>query len=195
MLPKGIVAPLVVLSAIALSGCGYESPIAPSPPGPPSTVAPPATVDTWNISVRLAGISGGECVGETMKSQIGVPNSYTLSIGPAKDTRVDVTLRSTSGDYACAFPAIKAGDDGFTTFGVPGRMSCETSLVVRGFACTNGALRDMMRLGENISGRISGDQISGQWDVSWIIMEAGGDLGGRDDIAGLETTSQYTGVR
>jgi hypothetical protein len=152
-------------------------------------------MDTWNISVRLTSAAGGECVGETMQSQIGVPKSYTLSIGTAKDSRVDVTLRSTSGDYACTFPAATVGSDGFTTFGVGGWMSCETSLIVRGFACTNGALRDMMRFGENISGRISGSQLTGEWDVSWIIMEAGGDLGGRDDVAALETTSQYTGVR
>lgn len=195
MLAKGIVAPLVVLSAMALASCGYEGPMSPSPVVPPISVATSAAMDTWNISVRLTGATGGECVGETMASQIGAPKSYTLAIGPAKDRRVDVTLRSTSGDYACTFPAVQAGDDGFTTFGVNGWMSCETSLVVRGFACANGALRDMMRMGENISGRIAGDQISGEWNVSWIIMEAGGDLGGRDDIAGLETTAHYTGAR
>jgi hypothetical protein len=48
-----------------------------------------------------------------------------------------------------------------------------------------------MRLGENIAGRISGNEISGRWDVSWSIMDAASG----DDIAGMETTAQFTGSR
>ena len=193
MLTKSIVALLLVLSAAAVSGCGYETPTGPSP-SPISPVPPVAATETWNITVRMTGAVGGECVGQTMQSQIGVPKSYTLSITTTGNT-ADVTLRSTTGDYACTFPGAKVEDDGFTTFGVHGWMSCEMSLVVRGYVCADGTTRDMMRMGENISGRISGNQITGRWDNSWIVMEPGGDLRGDDDIAGLETTSQYTGSR
>jgi hypothetical protein len=150
-------------------------------------------MDVWRITVRLTTATGGECTGESMQSQIDVPQNYTLST-VSKGSAVDVALRSVSGDYACTFPAVPDGD-GFTTFGVNGWMSCETSGVVRGFVCANGVRRDLLRMGENISGRISGNEISGRWHVSWIVMTAGGDLGGRDDIAGLETTAQFTGTR
>jgi hypothetical protein len=194
MLTRSIVAPLIVLSAILVSACDSQSPTAPSRP-PASPPSPPVPVtDTWDITVRLTGAAGGECVGETMQSQIGVPKSYTLSI-TSKGSTANVTLRSVSGDYVCTFPGARVEDDSFTTFGVNGWMSCETSGVVRGFACANGRSRDMLSLGEDISGHISENQITGQWSVSWVVMEAGGDLGGRDDIAGLETTSHYTGSR
>jgi hypothetical protein len=188
---RGIVAPLILLSAVLVSACDHRGPTAPSSSLVPTP--PVSRTDVWSITVRLTAASGGECVGETMQSQIGVPESYSLSITP-QGSHVKVTLRSMSGDYACTFPAM-AESDGFTTFGVNGWMSCETSGVVRGFTCANGTTRDMLRLGENISGQISGNEISGRWHVSQIVMVAGVDLAGGDDIAGLETAAQYTGSR
>jgi hypothetical protein len=137
----------------------------------------------------MTGVVGGECVGEMMHSDIGVPKDYSLSI-TRKGNTADVFLRSASGDYACTFPARVDGDD-FTTVGVPGWMSCERqdTGLVRGFACANGSLRDMFDLGEDISGHISGNEIAGEWKVSWMVSE-----GGRD-IAVMEATSQYTGAR
>lgn len=49
-------------------------------------------------------------------SQVNIPKSYSVSITPVSVapedmSRVDVTLRSASGDYACTFRA-KAEDDG-----------------------------------------------------------------------------------
>jgi hypothetical protein len=149
--------------------------------------------DVWNITVRLTAADGGECVGKTMQSRMGVPASYSLSL-TQRDSMADVTLRSASGDYACAFTARMEGDE-FTTSGVPATYSCETSEVVRNFACEDGSVRDMLRLGQDLSGRISGNQIRGEWRASWVIMKAGGDLGGTDDIAGLETQAEYTGGR
>jgi hypothetical protein len=48
-----------------------------------------------------------------------------------------------------------------------------------------------MRFGQNISGRISGNDISGRWNVDWIIMDAASG----NDIADMETTAQFTGSR
>lgn len=197
MLKTSILAPLILLSVVLLPACDHRSPSGPSPssvPGPPFPTPPVSVTDVWNIAVRPTTASGGECVGETMRSHMGVPKSYSLSI-TQKNGTVDVTLRSTSGDYACTFPGAKVEGNGFTTFGLSMWMSCETSGVVRGYTCANGALRDMMSLGENISGQISGNEITGQWNVSWMVMRAGGDLGGGSDIAALETTARYTGSR
>jgi hypothetical protein len=192
MRTTGIVAPLVLVSVFLVSACDHRGPTAPSPspvPSSPVPVPPVPVTDVWNITVHLATVAGGECVGETMQSQVGVPQSYSLST-TSKGSAVDVTLRSASGDYACTFPA-RAESDGFTTFGVNAWYSCTTSLVAQDFVCANGIRRDMMRLGENISGRISGNEIRGRWNVSWVVMEAGRG----NDIAGMETTAQYTGNR
>jgi hypothetical protein len=186
------IAPLILVSALLVSGCNHDAPTAPSPP--PAPPPPIPVTSMWNIAVRLVAVAGGECVGETMQSQLGMPKSYSLST-TSKGNMVDVTLKSATGDYACTFPA-KAESDGFTTFGVGGFLSCETTTaVIRNFACANGTLRDMQRFGEDISGHISGEEITGQWNVSWIVMKAGGDHQGADDIAELQTMAQYTGNR
>jgi hypothetical protein len=190
---RGIIAPLILLSAVLVLACDHRGPTSPSPSMSAVPTRPVPVTDVWKITVRLTSATGGECVGETMQSQIGVPKDYVLSMTP-QGGDVKVTLRGVSGNYACTFPA-KAEIDGFTTFGVSGWMSCETSGMVRGFVCTNGATRDMLRLGENISGQITGNEISGRWHVSQVVMVAGADLGGGGDIAGLETTAQYTGRR
>ena len=191
MCARCIAAPFLLGAAVLVAACAHDNPTGPSPlPTPP----PVATVtDEWNVTVRLTAVSDGECVGDMMQFEMGVPKSYRLSIAP-KGSIVDVTLRSASGDYVCTFPA-RAEPDGFTTFGVPGFMSCETSGVVRNYACEDGTRRDLLRLGQDISGHISGNEISGEWQVGWIVMTAGGDLGGRDDIAALQTTAHYTGTR
>ena len=148
----------------------------------------------WNITVRLVGADGGECVGETMRSsQMETPKSYSLSVTPPNDSRVDVTLRSASGDYACTFPA-RTQSDGFTSFGVPGFLSCEIpGGFVRGFVCKDGRLRDLISIGENISGHISGNQITGEWRVSWVVVEPGVHV--PLEIAELEATYRYEGSR
>jgi hypothetical protein len=120
---------------------------------------------------------------------MGIPQSYSLSVTPI-DSRVDVTLRSASGDYECTFPA-KAEGDGFTTVGVPGFLSCEAGGIVRGFVCDDGRVRDLFSWGEDISGHISGNQITGEWSVGSAVLEPGS----RNDVGWLETTYQYTGNR
>jgi hypothetical protein len=173
MRTNGIIAPLILLLVFFTPACDHRGPTAPSPspvPSSPLPVPPVPVTDDWNITVRLTTVARGECVGDTMQSQIGVPKSYSLSI-VSKGNMVDVTLRSTSGDYECTFPA-RVESDGFTTFGVPGWYSCTTSLVVANVACANGSRRNTMRFGQNISGRISGNEISGHWNVDWIIMDA-----------------------
>jgi hypothetical protein len=52
--------------------------------------------------MRLTSVSGGECVGETMQSEIGVPKSHSLSV-TRTGSHVDATLKSASGDYDCTF--------------------------------------------------------------------------------------------
>jgi hypothetical protein len=141
----------------------------------------------------MMSANGGECVGETMQSQIGVPKSYSLAITQTGGN-VDATLKSTSGDYACTFTGGHGDASGFGSG--PGEgfryFACEVGGELRGFLCHNGSRRDMLALGQSLDGRISGNQITGTWNVSWVIM-----LPDEPDveIAALETTSHYSGSR
>jgi hypothetical protein len=153
------------------------------------SVARAPVVTVWTITASLTGVSGGECVGAAMQSEIGVPKGYTLSIAE-KDRLVDVTLRSLSGDFACTFTDVPGDSTGFSTFGAGGYFSCAAGGARHGFLCANGTQRNLFALGQNISGRVSGTDISGAWNVSWDVMRS-------DDssIGALETTAVFTGRR
>lgn len=57
------IAPLILVSALLVSGCNHDAPTAPSPP--PAPPPPIPVTSMWTITVRLVAVAGGECVGET----------------------------------------------------------------------------------------------------------------------------------
>jgi hypothetical protein len=118
-----------------------------------------------------------------MRSQIGAPNRYSLSITQKGNHSMAVSLRSASGDRACTFtPIVDSG--GFTTYGQGGYYTCEDFLL--DFRCSDGTLHSIFSFGEDISGRVSGREISGSWDAAWFEM---------DDYLGVEMKAQFTGTR
>ena len=190
-----LVLPAIVLAALISSGCGGGGPTAPTPtrsavtPVEPQPPAPPPPdlsrlVGTWNLTVRLTAVTAGasgDCVGETMRSQVGVPSGYSLLFTSGE--RVSVTLTSAAGDYACTF-APAADGSGFTTYDVPGFFTCRDD--ARAFRCANGAMHHLFSWGQNIAGRVSGGEISGTWDATWEDQETG---------AMMETKAEFTGSR
>jgi hypothetical protein len=146
--------------------------------------------NVWNVTARLTSVNGGECVGETMRPQIGTAKSYSLSV-TRTGSNVEATLRSASGDYDCTFTGGTGDADGFT-FGQIGYFSCEVGFQIRDFQCGGGIRRDMVTLGQSLSGRISGNEISGTWDVERVVMDPDDPS---VDIGLLETTADYTGSR
>jgi hypothetical protein len=125
-----------------------------------------------------------------MRSQIGVPKTYSLSIS-RYDTTVDVTLKSMSGDYACTFTGGSGDKDRFSFGPSEGYFSCSVGGQLRRLECANGQQRDLFALGQNLFGRISGNEISGTWDVSWEVTPSQGPSWTAD----LETTAQFGGSR
>jgi hypothetical protein len=194
MLKKGpIVAPVILLAVLVVFGCAGDTPSAPSPapepapsPAPPQAPTYPELVGKWNISLHLTSASGGGCVAEAMRADINVPKAYTLTIAPKGDL-LTATLASASGDYACTFPSLKVDGTAFTTHGVPGYFTCEREDAMRAFRCADETRHDLFCMGQDISGRISGDAISGTWDAAWAVMS-------HDDLD-VETKAEYTGSR
>ena len=193
MLSQRSVAPLIVLSALFVSACDDDrGPTAPSrvpssvaSPAPPPTSPPAADlsklVGVWNLTVRVTEVTGGGCVADTMRSRIGVPARYSLSI--SHNLPVEVTLTSASGDRACTFlPSVVS--DGFTTYGQGGYYTCDHWSL--NFLCSDGTLHDVYSFGENIAGRLSGTELTGTWDASWF-------EGLFTD--GVEMKAQFTGIR
>ena len=167
---RSVVPPALLLAAVLVSACDDRSPSAPSPISPlaPSPTPPPASglsqlVGVWNLTLRLTEARGDGCAADTMQSRLGAPNRYSLSVKQAGANTVDVTLTSASGDYSCTSMNVRADSSGFTTVGQrPPSDTCLWGVVLRDFRCGDETL-DLISWGQDISARVSGTEVSGQW--------------------------------
>ena len=194
MLTKRSIAPAILLSAILVSACGDANPSAPSrPSAPPNQVPPPPTPPTqvlgrWSVSALEAVASGDKCAAEAVQSVIGAPKPYSITLTET-GSAVSVTVTGTSGDYDCTFTPVTADSRGFTTHGTSATYTCRTDFVVKGFRCSDGTLVDLITFGQDVSASISGDEISGKWEISWVDNRIfGSDMN-------LETAMAFTGRR
>lgn len=185
MLVKLFALPPVLLATILFSACGDGTPTMPSETHAEVTALPPPggdfsqLVGTWNLTVRLTAVNGTGGVADTMRSQIGVPTSYSMTITEAGK----VTLRSDSRGYACTFMPLM-DNIGFTTYGHGGYYTCEHP--VQDFRCSDGTIRRIFTIGEDISGRLSGIGMNGTWDAVWFEMP---------DTVGVTMKAEFTGGR
>ena len=190
LMKSSATASAIFVSAVLALACGAVNPVAPTSPQPsgqPGSVPP--VISHWQLTARLMTVTGGECVGETLQSQIGVPEGYSLLVTQRGDN-VDATLTSASGDLSCTYTEGTGDGTGFA-FGVRGWFKCEPGQVVRNFPCGNGVLRDTESLGQTISAIISGTEISGTWRETRAVTLPG-DL--NHDVGYLETTRQFSGT-
>ena len=175
----------VLVCAVLLPACGGENPSAPSStssvesPPTPSGSDVSQLLGTWNVTVRLTSVTGSGCVADTMRSQIGTPNPYSLLITPRS-----VTLKSASGDRACTYSP-RMDSSGFTTYEQGGYYTCEQFFI--DFTCGDGTHHRIFTFGEDIAARVSGEEISGTWDAYWFA--------GMDDYVGFDMKAQFTGTR
>lgn len=185
MSPNNRIIAVVGLAMLAIT-CDNPPTMSPSPVTvpPPAPAPPSAPSDVWNISVRMTAASGGGCIGETMRAQLGVPKNYTLSIKPRRSDTADVRLSSASGDFTCTFTGAVTTPDGFSTFGKPGFFSCETGFESV-FQCADGTFHNLFAAGQDISGQLSGNEIAGRWAIDWAV----------DWEGGVEVMSEFTGRR
>lgn len=184
---RGVVPAVILLAAVLFSACDDGSPAAPSPAvsRAPSSAPSPAPdlsqlLGVWNVTVRLTDVSGSGCVADTMRSQFGAPNPYSLSITQTSNYSVAVTLKSASGGRACTFVTSSVDSSGFTG----GSYRCEPWFL--DFRCSDGTPHSISSFGEGVSGRVSGSAISGAWEATWF--------DGWDENA-IEMKAQFTGNR
>ncbi|HSL23227.1 MAG TPA: hypothetical protein VK886_16990 [Vicinamibacterales bacterium] len=186
---RSVVPPAIILSVVLVSACDRGGPSAPS--ATPSAGPAPAPVSqvtsVWNVTTRLTDARGEECARLAAQSQLAAPKSYVLVVTQTGASAV-VTLKSASGDYNCTFNGGTADSTGFV-FGAVGTYTCEPGreAVIKGFRCANGTQLDLFAFGQNLSGRISGSEISGTWDVDWV--------DGYFGPTPLETKTEFTGTR
>lgn len=173
-----------LVTTILVAGCNDRTPTGPStlpdvtPPAPA-----PRVIGTWNLTVRATESvgEGKQCVIDTLKADVNTHNQYSLSIVQTGDI-TDVTLASASGDYACTFhPPLD--DSGFATNG-HGYYECAREQRV--VSC-DGTEHTLTTFGQDISGRFSGNDVSGEWSVFWVDMI--------DNEEAFSMKAQFTGSK
>jgi hypothetical protein len=158
-------------------------------PSPAATPDLSPLLGVWNLTLSVEAVTGNGCAVEGMESHIGVPSRYTLSVEQASGSTVNVTLSSGSGNYSCTLSNVVAYSGGFTTMGPFGhRGGCVGRVVRQDFRCGNGTV-NLISWGEDISARISGNQISGQW------VTAFGDGPVYEETTWAETRAEFSGSR
>ncbi len=181
---RGVLAATVL--AVLLGSACSRSPVAPSPtptPTPTSTPTPSFDLSPFvgKWALTLTDITGdGGCVGERMRSQIGVPRTYSLTV-----TNSSVIITDPAGGYECIFGNLKTDADSFTTHDAPGYRTC---MGTQEFRCNDGTVYEPYSWGQDISGRLSGAGLSGAWDSGWAIGPS---------LPGTATTmtTQFTGTK
>lgn len=155
MASQGITrAPLVSLLAVYLSlgvvvGCGSSE----GTPSSPSTAVPVG--GTWGYELRLTSASGGECVGADLQNSIGLTDSGTLAITQS-GASLTATIRSDVVSGTCSY----TGTASSASF-VLNLTTCDSGSVQTGFACSNGAIRDLEYTGNSINATVSGTNATG----------------------------------
>jgi hypothetical protein len=174
---------LALVLAVIVTACSETTTVTPIAPTLTQTQTTTPTdlspfVGIWNLTLRLTDVKGDSgCVTETMKSQLGVPDNYWLTITPA-----NVTITNPSGDYACTFDSLKTDSSSFTTYGVGGYFTCQNPTLA--FRCSDGTMRDLFAVGQDIAARFSGTEVSGTWSA--YFADGGG---------GVEVTAEFKGSR
>ena len=192
----GVVLAAAFAAACLGAACGDDSTSSPSAPSgssipAPTTPAPGATTPTrrlsadlvgeWNLSLRVTEAVGTGCVAEAFQARIGQPEAYTLLI---RDTG-QVTISSPSDGLSCSFTAAADGDNGFTTYGVPGFYTCVGE--PRAYACVDGTRHYYISFGQDIGGKVSGGRLAGSWTVFWFDRS--------NDALNVEATYEFSGGR
>ena len=111
-----------------------------------------------------------------MRSQIGMASPYSLVIGQTGA----VTLKSK--ERACTFTPV-IDSTGFTTFGKGGTYNCDRFEL--DYRCGDGTVHSILTFGEDISGRLSGTELTGTWQAFWVEGYSGG----------IDMKAEFTGVR
>jgi hypothetical protein len=146
----------------------------------------------WNVTARLTAASGDKCIAEAVQSLNGAPKPYAIIVTQTANgghvmNGVNVTVTGTSGDYDCTFTGATADSGGFTTFGTNGMYTCRTDFGINGFRCSDGTEANLITLGQDISASISGNEISGRWEIDWVDQV-------RSNVS-LTTTTDFSGHR
>lgn len=190
MFLKCSVPPAILLSAALACACGgHDTPTAPSLSPQPVVTAPQpppqhSSVVTWDVTATLSSARGAECSKEAVESLMKT-SGFSLSLVQNGDTH-SVSIKSRPEGFTCTIPVRVDGTD-FTSVGVHAYYTCDPFTLIAGYRCSTGRVVSLITFGQDITGKTSGDDISGTWSAFWLSPS--------DDDLDLEATAQFSGKR
>ena len=151
-------AQLTLLLTLATAGCENSN-----NPTSPSSLA--QVGGDWTYTLRLNSVSGGECVGNIMQEVVGMSDMGTLNI-----VQTGSALSATIGDVTtgtCTYTGSVSGDS--ITLNLS---RCDGGLLLRGFECRNGAVRDIEFASNIITASVTGNNAQGSSVETYNIYAA-----------------------
>ena len=143
---------LVRLSIVALvigaAGCGSSD----SPTSPSNAVQ---VAGTWTYTLRLTGVSGGECVGADLQNATPPNDGGTLEI-TQNGASLTATVQSQLVSGTCAYTGTASSNSFILNL-----TRCDAGMVQTGYACSNGAVRDLEYTSNPINATVSGTTATG----------------------------------
>ena len=160
-----------------------------TPASPTSSTTSPFAANFngfYSESMRLTGVSGGECVGADLTARLSSVDVGTLTI-TQKQSDVTVVVRSATTGLQCTYE----GNASLATFAVSVR-SCDAAQI--NFGCSNGQSRTLELVGSTITATISGNTTTGTVATTYNVF-ARGTNAQTTPVAGLVTQQQFTAAR
>jgi len=183
---------LLILLSMTVVAC-EDSPVA----GDAPAVARPspfiANFDGFHgEAMILASVTGGECVGDDLRTRIGSVDVGTVTVSQ-KDADVTAIVRSATTGLECTYQgAASIGD-----FAVSSR-SCDAAKIL--FGCSNGQARILELVRSTITASMTGSITAGTVATSYNVFApptGTGTAGSTQQtpVAGLVTQHQFTARR
>ena len=176
----------VCLCLIVAVACGGDNknPIAPTPvpaptPAPAPTPTPTPTTPTpppapqivqvaglWGYTATLTDSTGGGCLSEFFRSQIGATDTGTVQV-MQQGSSLEAIVTSDSDETATRY----AGTAGSSSIALNAIAADVGSIT--GIECASGERRDLHLVSEALSGTVSGSTITGTHAETNNVFEAG----------------------
>ena len=150
---------LALLLLSGLSACGGSG--NPAAPSGPAQVA-----GVWTGSLTMTSLTGGECVGSLLQSDVGTSAKFTATVQQSGNS-LTATVTDDETGTSCTY----SGSAGTTTISL-NMQSCQVGAIV-GIPCSNGALRDIQLVAGAITGTVDGNRITGTEAETWNTFVSG----------------------
>jgi len=151
--------------------------------GSPSAPSRPSLTGTWNGTVTILDVSGGECMASGFQPLIGVVSPlFSISISQT-GSEVSAPIPTLFGADLCPYSGTVNGDS-FS-------LAASNCRQFSGLSCGDGRFRDVASLSATFTGRFNDKSVSATAVETWSVS-----IPGTHDVVGiLKLTSSWNLVR